>query len=144
MPRFLETGTVDRARRENLDLESITLEIELSDTIEVEVSIQIIISLARKRVDDSGTLSGQNIERIRFPFDRACWMKIVVETTTQMQFTLEIQAKEGILIEDQLLLLNNSRLHDHLTLSDCGSEKEAFPRLTLHIYEAGELNEHMT
>ncbi|KAI6211771.1 hypothetical protein M3Y96_00469800 [Aphelenchoides besseyi] len=125
-------------------------QIELSDTIEVEVSIQIIISLAslvlnsRKRVDDSGTLSGQNIERIRFPFDRACWMKIVVETTTQMQFTLEIQAKEGILIEDQLLLLNNSRLHDHLTLSDCGSEKEAFPRLTLHIYEAGELNEHMT
>ncbi|KAI6180961.1 hypothetical protein M3Y98_00777700 [Aphelenchoides besseyi] len=33
------------ARLENLDLESITLEIELSDTIEVEVSIQIIISL---------------------------------------------------------------------------------------------------
>ncbi|KAI6211794.1 hypothetical protein M3Y96_00472200 [Aphelenchoides besseyi] len=84
-------------------------------------------------------------------------MKIVVETTTQMQFTLEAepsdtiadlkaqtQAKEGILIEDQLLLLNNSKLHDHLTLSDCGSEKEAFPCLTLHIYEADELNEHMT
>ncbi|KAI6180951.1 Ubiquitin-like [Aphelenchoides besseyi] len=84
-------------------------------------------------------------------------MKIVVETTTQMQFTLEAepsdtiadlkaqtQAKEGILIEDQLLLLNNSKLHDHLTLSDCGSEEEAFPRLTLHIYEADELNEHMT
>ncbi|KAI6180962.1 Ubiquitin-like [Aphelenchoides besseyi] len=84
-------------------------------------------------------------------------MKIVVETTTQMQFTLEaepsdtiadlkaqIQAKEGILIEDQLLLLNNSKLQDHRTLSDYGSEEEAFPRLKLHIYEAGELNEHMT
>ncbi|KAI6180964.1 Ubiquitin-like protein [Aphelenchoides besseyi] len=84
-------------------------------------------------------------------------MKIVVETTTQMQFTLEvepsdtiadlkaqIQAKEGILMEDQLLLLNNSRLQDDRKLSDYGSEKEAFPRLKLHIYETWELNEHLT
>ncbi|KAI6206785.1 Ubiquitin-like [Aphelenchoides besseyi] len=75
-------------------------------------------------------------------------MKIVVKTTTQMQFILEaepsntiadlkaqIQAKEDILIDDQILLLNNIRLQDDRTLSSYGIDKEPAPRLTFRIYE---------
>ncbi|KAI6196990.1 hypothetical protein M3Y94_01172600 [Aphelenchoides besseyi] len=79
-------------------------------------------------------------------------MKIVVETTTQMQFTLEakpsetiadlkaqIQAKEDILIDDQILLLNNISLEDDRTLSSYGIEKDPSPRLTVRICDSFEL-----